>query len=216
MARASLRDEIFEAGQAEFHERGYTATGIAGITTRAAAPKGSFYNHFSSKEDLAVEALGAYAASQHLDVLEDPELSPADRLRAHFEFMADAIGGAPVINGCMIANFAAESSDETPLIREQIAGIYTKWSALITRNLQAGRRHGGHRGRRRRGAGLDTSGRLRGSGPAGPRDQVRGVVAKLPPDDPAAGTVRRLRLPLTSAPHATGLQLRIIQDGRSY
>jgi TetR/AcrR family transcriptional repressor of nem operon len=136
MARASLRDEIFEAGQAEFHERGYTATGIAGITTRAAAPKGSFYNHFSSKEDLAVEALGAYAASQHLEVLEDPKLSPQDRLRAHFEFMANAIGGAPVINGCMVANFAAESSDETPLIREQIAAIYTKWSALITRNLQ--------------------------------------------------------------------------------
>jgi TetR/AcrR family transcriptional regulator, transcriptional repressor for nem operon len=136
MARASLRDEIFEAGQAEFHERGYTATGIAGITTRAAAPKGSFYNHFSSKEDLAVEALGAYAARQHLEVLEDPELSPPDRLQAHFEFMAGAIGGAPVINGCMIANFAAESSDETPLIREQIADIYATWSALIARNLQ--------------------------------------------------------------------------------
>jgi len=136
MARASLRDVIFEAGQAEFHERGYTATGIAGITARAAAPKGSFYNHFSSKEELAVEALGAYAASQRLDMLEDPGRSPADRLRAHFEFMADAIGGAPVINGCMIANFAAESSDETPLIRGQVAGIYSQWSGLIARNLQ--------------------------------------------------------------------------------
>jgi TetR/AcrR family transcriptional repressor of nem operon len=146
MARASLRDEIFEAGQAEFHERGYTATGIAGITTRAAAPKGSFYNHFSSKEDLAVEALGAYAARQHLEVLEDPRLSPLDRLRAHFEFMADGIVGAPVINGCMIANFAAESSDETPLIREQIAAIYTQWSALVTRNLQEAADTAGTRG----------------------------------------------------------------------
>jgi TetR/AcrR family transcriptional repressor of nem operon len=136
MARASLRDVIFEAGQAEFRERGYTATGIAGITARAAAPKGSFYNHFSSKEELAVEALGAYAASQRLDMLEDPGRSPADRLRAHFEFMADAIGGAPVINGCMIANFAAESSDETPLIRGQVVGIYSQWSGLIARNLQ--------------------------------------------------------------------------------
>jgi TetR/AcrR family transcriptional repressor of nem operon len=136
MARASLRDMIFEAGQAEFHERGYTATGIAGITTRAAAPKGSFYNHFSSKEELAVEALGAYAGRQRLELLEDPALSPQDRLRAHFKFMADATGGAPVINGCMIANFAAESSEETPLVREQIAGIYARWSGLIAQNLQ--------------------------------------------------------------------------------
>ena len=136
MARASVRDMIFEAGQAEFHEHGYTATGIAAITARAEAHKGSFYNHFASKEELAVEALGAYAARQRLDVLTDPKLTPVDRLRAHFNFLADAIGGAPVINGCMVANFAAESSDETPLIREQIATIYGQWSTLIAANLQ--------------------------------------------------------------------------------
>jgi TetR/AcrR family transcriptional repressor of nem operon len=79
-------------------------------------------------------------------VLEDPRLSPLDRLRAHFEFMADGIVGAPVINGCMIANFAAESSDETPLIREQIAAIYTQWSALVTRNLQEAADTAGTRG----------------------------------------------------------------------
>jgi TetR/AcrR family transcriptional repressor of nem operon len=127
---------IFEAGRAEFHEHGYTATGIAAITARAKAHKGSFYNHFASKEELAVEALGAYAASQRLDMLTDPKLTPAGRLRAHFTFLADAIGGAPVINGCMVANFAAESSDETPLIREQIAAIYGQWSMLITANVQ--------------------------------------------------------------------------------
>ena len=80
--------------------------------------------------------LGAYAASQRLDMLTDPKLTPAGRLRAHFTFLADAIGGAPVINGCMVANFAAESSDETPLIREQIATIYGQWSTLIAANLQ--------------------------------------------------------------------------------
>ncbi len=136
MARASVRDMIFEAGRAEFHEHGYTASGIAGITARAAAHKGSFYNHFASKEELAVEALQAYAASQRLGVLEDPELSPEERLRTHFTFMADTIGGAPVINGCMVANFAAEASEETPLIQRQIAAIYDHWSTLIARNLR--------------------------------------------------------------------------------
>src|ERR1700761_9503372 len=111
MARASVRDQIFEAGQAEFHEHGYTASGIAAITARASAHKGSFYNHFSSKEELAVEALQAYAAKQHLDVLQDPSMTAVDRLRTHFELIADAIVTAPAINGCMVANFAAEVSD---------------------------------------------------------------------------------------------------------
>ena len=135
MPQVSVRDQIFEAGQAEFHEHGYSATGIAAITARAAAHKGSFYNHFSSKEELAVEALRAYSAKQHLDILQDPSLSPVDRLRAHFEAIAAGIAGAPVINGCMVANFAAESSDETPLIRQQIAGIYEAWSSLIAQNI---------------------------------------------------------------------------------
>src|ERR1700761_6732178 len=136
MGRASVRDMIFEAGRAEFHEHGYTATGIAAITARAKAHKGSFYNHFASKEELAVEALGAYAASQRLEMLADPKLTPADRLRAHFAFLADQIAGAPVINGCMVANFAAESSGETPLIREQITAIYGLWSRQIAATLQ--------------------------------------------------------------------------------
>jgi TetR/AcrR family transcriptional regulator, transcriptional repressor for nem operon len=135
MARASVRDMIFEAGQAEFHEHGYTATGIAAITARAAAHKGSFYNHFSSKEELAVETLRAYGAAQRLDLLENRELGALDRLRTHFAFIAGTIGGAPVINGCMVANFAAESSDETPLIRAQIADVYRIWSELIADNL---------------------------------------------------------------------------------
>ena len=140
MPQVSVRDMIFEAGQAEFHERGYTATGIAAITARAAAHKGSFYNHFASKEDLAVEALRAYAARQHLDILQDADLEPIERVRTHFEVLARTMANSPVINGCMLANFAAESSDETPLLREQIAGIYGAWSALIAENIQSAAR----------------------------------------------------------------------------
>jgi TetR/AcrR family transcriptional repressor of nem operon len=137
---------IFEAGQAEFHEHGYTATGIAAITARASVHKGSFYNHFSSKEELAAEALRAYGASQRLEMLEDPKLTAVDRVRTHFEFLAEAMSGTPVILGCMVANFAAESSDETPLIREQIVGIYRYWSTRIAKNLDEAAHSAGIKG----------------------------------------------------------------------
>jgi TetR/AcrR family transcriptional repressor of nem operon len=136
MARASLKDVIKEAGQAEFHEHGYSATGIAAITSRAEAPKGSFYNHFASKEELAVEAVREYALSQRMDLLQDASLPPLDRIRAHFEAIAATLQACPVIYGCMVANFAAELSAETPLLRNQVADIYQLWSQFIVADLQ--------------------------------------------------------------------------------
>jgi TetR/AcrR family transcriptional regulator, transcriptional repressor for nem operon len=136
MPRASLKDAIVEAGEVEFHERGFSATGIAAITARACAPKGSFYNHFVSKEDLAVEVLHRYTATQRNEILSDPALSPLDRIRTHFEFVAGKLGSDEAMRGCMVANFAAELSADTPLIREQINGIYHGWASGVAANLE--------------------------------------------------------------------------------
>jgi TetR/AcrR family transcriptional regulator, transcriptional repressor for nem operon len=40
------------------HRRGFNATSVQDITDAAGAPKGSFYNHFESKDALAAEVVG--------------------------------------------------------------------------------------------------------------------------------------------------------------
>ena len=60
MARRSMREEIVDAAVAQFHEKGFNAAAVKDITDRAGVPKGSFYNHFESKEALAIVALERY------------------------------------------------------------------------------------------------------------------------------------------------------------
>ncbi len=50
--RASSRDTLAEAACELFLERGYDATSVADITTRAGVSRSSFFNYFSSKADV--------------------------------------------------------------------------------------------------------------------------------------------------------------------
>jgi AcrR family transcriptional regulator len=59
------RDELMDAAQRLFRKQGVGPTTIDQITSGADVAKGTFYLHFSSKEDL-LSALGEQFAGQHL------------------------------------------------------------------------------------------------------------------------------------------------------
>jgi len=60
MAKSNIRDKLVAAGLELFHTKGYNACGVSDITDAAEVPKGSFYNHFKSKELLALAVLDLY------------------------------------------------------------------------------------------------------------------------------------------------------------
>jgi TetR/AcrR family transcriptional regulator, transcriptional repressor for nem operon len=69
------------------------------ITEAAGVPKGSFDNHFESKEALAAEALAYYwagVAGRTLDLLDDPVRPPSVRLRHYFENAAAEMEQPPL------------------------------------------------------------------------------------------------------------------------
>ena len=82
MARPSLRENLIAAAVEQFHGRGYAATGVKDITDAAGAPKGSFYNHFKSKEALLHELLEEFRLRLKAEVNrppgdgEDPQVHP--------------------------------------------------------------------------------------------------------------------------------------------
>jgi AcrR family transcriptional regulator len=63
------RDDLMNAAQRLFVERGVGPTTIEQITTAANVAKGTFYLYFSSKEDI-LAALGDRFAQQHLATIE--------------------------------------------------------------------------------------------------------------------------------------------------
>jgi TetR/AcrR family transcriptional regulator, transcriptional repressor for nem operon len=79
---------LLDAGLATFLERGYNATGIQDLLVATSVPKGSFYHHFASKEDFALQVVDRYVAEVHVildQALGDTERAPVERVRLFFE-----------------------------------------------------------------------------------------------------------------------------------
>ncbi|MGI8333204.1 TetR family transcriptional regulator C-terminal domain-containing protein [Actinomadura scrupuli] len=142
MARRSMREEIVEAALEQFHAHGFNAAGVKDITDTAGVPKGSFYNHFDSKEALAVVALERYGAGSRMQDLADHAVEPLTRLRAHFEFLRDQSLRRDFTGGCLIGNFGTEIVDHSDVIRAAVRQGLGEWTALIAEALGQAQRAG--------------------------------------------------------------------------
>ncbi len=60
MPRPNVREKIVDAGLRVLIEKGFNGCGVQDITAAAGVPKGSFYNHFESKEALGAEVVERY------------------------------------------------------------------------------------------------------------------------------------------------------------
>ncbi len=120
-------------------EKGFNACSVQDITAEAGVPKGSFYNHFESKEALGVEIVEFYGDRGNLrDVLADGSIAPLERLRQYFVGLNDMVIDRGFEQGCLLGNFSAELSDQSPLIRTQLAGVYGKWTKIIEATIADG------------------------------------------------------------------------------
>jgi TetR/AcrR family transcriptional regulator, transcriptional repressor for nem operon len=132
MARPNLREKIVEAGLKVLVEKGYNGSGVQDITAAAGVPKGSFYNHFESKEALGAEVVERYGRDNpRRAALAEKSLPPVQRLRAHFERLNEAYTSARFGRGCLLGNLSAELADQSQLIRERLAALYLAWSTDI-------------------------------------------------------------------------------------
>ena len=140
MPRRSMREEIVEAALDQFHTHGFNAAGVKDITDTAGVPKGSFYNHFASKEALAIVALERYGAGLRMRMLTDTDVEPLSRLRAHFEFLRDETVGSGLKRGCLFGNFGTEISDHSDAIRSSVRDGLRQWTTLVATVLTEAQR----------------------------------------------------------------------------
>jgi TetR/AcrR family transcriptional repressor of nem operon len=136
MPRPSVREVIVETAVQEIHRMGFAACSVDTITKAAGVPKGSFYNHFNSKEDLGAEVVRRYA-SETPWLRTTPGLTPLQQLRARFVTMRDVLVANEFTRGCLIGNMASERSDHNEIIRVQVKASLTGWSQHITQELKA-------------------------------------------------------------------------------
>ena len=132
MPRPSAREEIVQAGLKCLVEKGFNAVGVQDITDAAGVPKGSFYNHFQSKEALGVEIVERYGANQtRREILTDPSVPPLQRLRRHFDRISALFAESHFKRNCILGGFSAELANQSETIRESLRKLYGQWTKDI-------------------------------------------------------------------------------------
>src|SRR5580693_1662456 len=141
LARRSTRNVVLNAGSKLFIERGFSACSVQDITEAAGVPKGSFYNHFKSKEALAAEIVTEYGkGTTDRSILTNPEIPALTRLKKHFAALNEYFSRCN--DGCLVGKFMAEVSDDTPQIRERLLSVLKVWGKQISAAILGGQEQG--------------------------------------------------------------------------
>jgi TetR/AcrR family transcriptional repressor of nem operon len=141
LARPNTRKAILEAGTRLFIERGFNGCSVQDITDSAGVPKGSFYNHFKSKETLAAQILTEYGkGSTDRSILTNPKVPALIRLKKHFAALNEYFSSCN--DGCLVGKFMAEVSADTPQIRDVLLSVLKIWDKQISSAIADGQEQG--------------------------------------------------------------------------
>jgi TetR/AcrR family transcriptional repressor of nem operon len=126
----AIPERLLAAGLDLFLRRGYNGTGIQQITDQAGVPKGSFYNHFASKEAFGAAIVDLY--SEHALRLwkrwmRGAPAEPMAAIRHVFGAMVDYHERSGCSLGCLIGNLAAELAPASKLCRKRLLAAQLAW-----------------------------------------------------------------------------------------
>jgi TetR/AcrR family transcriptional regulator, transcriptional repressor for nem operon len=141
MPRASLRYNILEAGLKVMVRKGYGGAGVRDIVAEAAAPQGSFTNHFRSKEEFALEVLDLYFAQLKrlmAEALDDRGLRPRERLRRYLDIITRRLASDEFSRGCLIGDFSLEAAPQSERLRARLGEIFAEWRSRFAACIAEG------------------------------------------------------------------------------
>lgn len=127
------RQRILERAAPVFNTRGYFGASMSDLVRETGLEKGGLYNHFSSKEELALASFD-YAAGIVGARFEAAMRDHAGALEKLFAVI-DVLGGLaedpPVAGGCPVLNTAVEADDAHPALKERANEAMTGWLRLV-------------------------------------------------------------------------------------
>jgi TetR/AcrR family transcriptional repressor of nem operon len=143
-APTDARERILDAAQQLVMERGFSATTVDAILDVAAASKGAFFHHFTSKADLGRVLVERYAHAdgelleQLMAVAESRSDDPAEQL---VEFVAAFEAGLEDLSlaqpGCLFVSFVYEQFPGQEETQKLILADVVRWRERILEKLVA-------------------------------------------------------------------------------
>jgi AcrR family transcriptional regulator len=131
---------ILERSAEIFNRKGYYGASLADIMQATGLEKGGIYNHFESKDDLALQAFD-YAVElvrQEFQIAIKDKRDAIDRLRAIVGVYRAMPDGMPLAGGCPVLNTAIESDDTHPGLRDHARRAMDEWREFIQRIVTKG------------------------------------------------------------------------------
>src|SRR4029078_558151 len=134
------RQRIVEMAAPVFNRQGFVGASMRDLIRATGLEKGGIYNHFGSKEQLALEAYD-FAMSRVTDALagaQDGATDAVDRLTRMIRSFATFARKPAIAGGCPIMNSAIEADDGNPDLRDRAKQSMTLWHRLIGRIVKDG------------------------------------------------------------------------------
>jgi TetR/AcrR family transcriptional repressor of nem operon len=133
-----------EAGLALLLERGYHDLGIQGLLEEVGVPRGSFYHHFESKEDFALQVVDLYMERVHQALercVRDETRRPLQRVRHFFELTRGQYRQDGYL-GCMLGGLGQELSGVNETFRTRIEDCLDTIGSVLAGCLEEACRDG--------------------------------------------------------------------------
>ena len=125
-------------------ERGYHDLGIQALLDRTGVPKGSFYHHFTSKEEMALEAIDEYMSRVHglLEVaLASDGRAPLQRVHSFFERLRELYASQGFLGsllGALGQEVSGVKEDFRRKMAESVSSIVDRLAVCVEEARQRG------------------------------------------------------------------------------
>lgn len=141
---AKTKAKIIQQAADLFNQRGYAGASIADIMAVTGLKKGGIYNHFTSKDELALAAFdfAVQQVSQRYWQAVKQHRHAIARLQAILDAFVTAPDEIPLKGGCPLLNTAIESDDTHPILRQRTQQAMDRWRSLIARIVAKGMKAG--------------------------------------------------------------------------
>jgi TetR/AcrR family transcriptional regulator, transcriptional repressor for nem operon len=138
------RRRILERSAPVFNTKGYFGASMHDLVLASGLEKGGIYNHFESKEQLALESFD-YAVEVmrgRFDAALEGKAGALERLFAIVDVLGALAEDPPVPGGCPVLNTAVESDGAHPALKERAAEAMSGWLRLVGREVKEGVKSG--------------------------------------------------------------------------
>lgn len=141
---AATRERIIETAAQVFNVHGYHGGSLSELMARTGLKKGGIYNHFGSKEELALAAFD-HTVSLMMKKINDavrPHKTPGKRMNALLDFYLRYALDPPVEGGCAIMNTLTDSDGTNPGLKARARAalelLIQRLAGLIQQGIDSG------------------------------------------------------------------------------